>query len=261
MQKIKVIGYHLGERFDLKRLRNSLTFNCVYEDPTELIFEIADSACFQCFDYGSIVFFGVNEVTQTEIINALRNILEIGRSGWNVEHFDVEIREDAPYKTYFDKIVIKETDPDISKILMINVAQSVALDFYIEQSNALVAETAKFCTELEEHGTYSLKGKKLLKYIGRTLNLRNKITSNLYIFDNPQLTWNDEFLNVVNNDLNRELDISLRYKCLQDNLNTVQENLEMFNGLHQHAHSSTLEWIIIILIAVEIVGFVLDKML
>lgn len=259
MKTIHVNGYHLGERFDLKQLKNSLAFTLNYEDPTELIYELAESAYFQCFDYGSIVFFGVKEVTQTDIINSLRTILALENSGWKSEHFKVEISEEAPYKIFFDKIVIKEINPAIAKLLMLNIGQSVALDSYIEQSNALIEETAKFCTELEERGTYSLKGKKLLQYIGRTLNLRNKIASNLYVFDSPQLTWNDEFLNVINLDLNRELDITLRHRCLQDNLDTVKENLEIFNDLHQHSHSSNLEWIIIILIAVEIAGYIIDK--
>ena len=40
----------------------------------------------------------------------------------------------------------------------------------------------------------------------------------------------------------------------------MKENLEMFKDLYQHSHSSTLEWIIIILIAIEIVGFVFEKL-
>lgn len=260
MKTIHVNGFHLGQRFELKQLKNNLAFRLIYEDPTELIYELAESSYFECFDYGSIVFFGINEVSQTEIINAVRTLLSLGQDGWKSEYFKVEISSDTPYRVFFDTIAIKEINLATAKLLMLNIGQSVALDFYIEQSNNLINETARFCSELEEKGTYSLKGRKLLQYIGRTLNLRNKIASNLYIFDSPQLTWNDEFLNSVNLDLNRELDIALRYRCLQDNLDTVKENLEIFNDLHQHAHSANLEWIIIVLIAVEIGGVILEKL-
>ena len=100
-----------------------------------------------------------------------------------------------------------------------------------------------------------------MKYIGRLLNLKNKITQNIYIFDSPNITWNDEYLNVINTDLSRELDITLRHSSLQESLNTVRENLEIFKDINQHSHSSTLEVIVIVLIAIEILNIILSKLL
>jgi uncharacterized Rmd1/YagE family protein len=261
MSTINITGYHLGERFDLKKLKHSLTFNCIYEDPTELIFQIEENVHFQIFDYGSVVFFGINQVMQTDIINLLRGIMLLEPTELMTENYNVEILPDSEYKALFDRIVIKELNLDLIKIIMLNIAQSVALEYYTMQSNALLSETARFSAELEEHGKFTLKGKELLKFIGRTLNLRNKIVNNLYIFDSPKIVWNNEFLNQVDIDLNRELDIGLSYRSLQENLNIVKENLEIFKDLNQHSHSSSLEWIIIILIAVEIINMILEKLL
>ncbi len=93
------------------------------------------------------------------------------------------------------------------------------------------------------------------------LNLKNKIAQNIYIFDSPNLTWNDEYLNVINTDLSRELDIKLRHSSLQESLGTVRENLEILKDINQHSHSSTLELIVIALIAVEIINLIIDKLL
>jgi len=261
MNKTTITGYHLGERLDLKKLKNSLTFNCIYEDPTELIYqpEPDENVYFQIFDYGSVVFFGLAPISQTDIINSIRSILILEPIELMSENYDVEVLPDLPYKTMFYKIVIQELNLDLIKILMLNIAQSAALEYYTMQSNVLLSETGKYSAELEEFGKFTLKGKELLKYIGRTLNLRNKIVNNLYIFDSPKIAWNNEFLNQVDVDLNHELDISLRYRSLQENLDIVQENLEIFKDLHQHSHSATLEWIIIILIAVEIINMIIEK--
>jgi len=261
MNKISIKGYHLGERLDLKKLKNSLTFNSIYEDPTELIYQMEENNYFQIFDYGSIVFFGINQIIQTDIINSIRSILLLEPIEMMIENFDVEILPDSPYIAMFDRIVIKELNLDLIKILMLNIAQAVALEYYTMQSNALLSETGKYSAELEEKGKFTLKGKKLLKYIGRTLNLRNKIVNNLYIFDSPKIVWNNEFLNQVDIDLYRELDIGLRYRSLQENLDIVKENLEIFKDLHQYSHSTALEWVIIILIAVEIFNLIIEKML
>ena len=257
--KKTITGYHLGDRLDLKEIKHNLTFNCIYADPTELMYEIDNHNYIGIFDYGSIVFFGVENATQTNIINAIRNVLKLDSIELKRENFDVEVNPEASYKVIFDRLIIKELSIDIAKIIMLNIAQSVALDYYIEQSNILLAQTYQFSVELEEKGKFSIKGKRLLKYIGRLLNLKNKITQNIYIFDSPNITWNDQYLDVINTDLSRELDIKLRHSSLQDSLNTVRENLEILKDINQHAHSSTLELIVIVLIGIEIVNLIIGK--
>lgn len=259
--KKTITGYHLGDRLDLKELKNNLTYTCIYADPTELMYDAENDSYIGIFDYGSIVFFGVDNSAQTNIINSVRTILNLDKAELKRENFDVEIDPAASYKVIFDRLIIKALTIDIAKIIMLNTAQSVALDYYIEQSNILLSQTFQFSIELEEKGKFSIKGKKLLKYIGRLLNLKNRITQNIYIFDSPNLTWNDEYLNVINNDLSRELDIKLRHSSLQDSLNTVRENLEILKDINQHSHSSTLELIVIVLIAIEILNLIIDKVL
>ena len=259
--KKTITGYHLGDRLDLKELKNNLAYNCIYADPTELMFDAEYGSYIGIFDYGSIVFFGIDNSVQTNIINSVRTILNLDKAELKGENFDVEIDPEASYKVIFDRLIINALTIDIAKIVMLNIAQSVALDYYIEQSNILLTQTFQFSLELEEKGKFSIKGKKLLKYIGRVLNLKNKITQNIYIFDSPNLTWNDEYLNVINNDLSRELDIKLRHSSLQDSLNTVRENLEILKDINQHSHSSMLELIVIVLIAIEILNIIIDKLL
>ncbi len=259
MNKISITAYHLRERLDLKKLKNSLTFNCICEDPTELLYQIEESIYFQIFDYGSVVFFGTNQINQTDILSSVRSILQLDSIELMRENYDVEVLPDSQYKAMFDRIVIKDLNLDLIKILMLNIAQSVALEYYTVQSDLLLSQTVKYSGELEEYGKFSLRGKKLLKFIGRTLNLRNKIVNNLYIFDSHKSTWNNEFLNQVDIDLYRELDIGLRYRSLQENLNIVTENLGIFKDLNQYSQSLKLEWVIITLIAVEIINLLIEK--
>lgn len=258
--KKTVTGYHLGDRLDLKELKYNLTYNCIYADPTELMYDTDDNSYIGIYDYGSIVFFGIDNSEQTNIIKTVRAISSLDSTELKRENFDVEIDPNASYKVIFDRLIIKVISIDIAKIIMLNIAQSVALDYYIEQSNVLLSQTYQFSVELEEKGKFSIKGKKLLKYIGRLLNLKNKITRNIYIFDSPTLTWNDEYLNTMNNDLSRELDIKLRHSSLQDSLSTVRENLEILKDISQHSHSDTMEWIVIILIAFEILQLIVEKL-
>lgn len=260
-QNIQIFGHHLGGRLDLKNIKNSLSFSCTYSDPTETMYELNEFEYFRIFDYGSIVFFNVDHMNQTRIITSIREILDLETWELMTESFDIEVNAEKPYEIVFDRIIIRELNTHIVQILMLNIAQSVALDFYTEQSNTLLDQTNQLSLALEEKGKFSIKGKNLLRYIGRTLNLKSKIAQNLYIFDSPDITWDNQFLNTLNNDLGRELDIKIRHRSLQENLNTVRENLEIFQNISQHYHSSFLEWIVIVLIAVEIANVFIEKVL
>jgi uncharacterized Rmd1/YagE family protein len=121
-------------------------------------------------------------------------------------------------------------------------------------------EETNFHTQyLERKGKLAIPGRNLKKYIGKTLNLKNRITENLYIFDAPPEVWEDESLNRIDIGLKKTFDLQERFRNIQESLGIVKENLELFKDILQYRNSNLLEWIIIILIAVEVLNLFLDK--
>ena len=145
------------------------------------------------------------------------------------------------------------------RLIMLNVSQSVALDYYNDQASILIEETNYYTQVLERKGRIGVGGIKLKKYIGRTLNIKNKISANLYIFDSPEETWENETLNKLDIGLKKTFDLQSRFRTIQDGLAIVKENLELFKDMLQYRNSVALEWIIIILILVEVINLVLEK--
>jgi uncharacterized Rmd1/YagE family protein len=143
---------------------------------------------------------------------------------------------------------------------MLNVSQSVALDYYEEQTNKLLEETNKHTQYLERKGKLGLSGKNLRQYIGRTLLLKNRIAENIYVFDSPPETWENESLNKIDLELKRTFDLQVRVRTIHEGLNIIKDNLELYQGLMQHRNSTMLEWIIIILIMVEVINLLMEKL-
>jgi uncharacterized Rmd1/YagE family protein len=135
----------------------------------------------------------------------------------------------------------------------------VALDYYNQQTNLLLEETNYYTQILGIKGRIGLGGIELKKYIGRTLSLKNRITGNLYIFDSPEETWEDENLNKLDIGLKKTFDLQARFRDIQEGLGIVKENLELFRDLLQNRNSVALEWVIIILILVEVINLVVEK--
>jgi len=144
---------------------------------------------------------------------------------------------------------------------MLNASQSVALDHYNQQTNLLLEETMYHTQILERKGKIDLGGRELKKYIGRTLNLKNKIAGNLYIFDSPEETWENEDLNKLDIGLKKTFDLQSRFRIIQEGLQIVKDNLELFKDLLQYRNSVTLEWVVILLILVEVLNLLVERIL
>jgi len=91
--------------------------------------------------------------------------------------------------------------------------------------------------------------------------LKNRIAENLYIFDSPPETWENEQLDRLHNELKKNFDLQDRFRDVSEGLQIVKDNLELFKDILQYRTSLLLEWIVIILIAVEVINFFLGKLL
>src|SRR5690606_26583096 len=105
---------------------------------------------------------------------------------------------------------------------------------------------------LEREGKLNISGIRLKRFIGKVMNIKNQISENLYIFDEPDSTWENEQLNKLNLELKRTFDLKIRYRNISERIEIIKENLELFKDIWDHRESSKLEWVIIILILVEV---------
>jgi uncharacterized Rmd1/YagE family protein len=164
-------------------------------------------------------------------------------------------------KISHNKVEIRDKSPEVIRMVMLNVSQSVTLDYYSSQTEQLLEETNYHTQLLEKKGKLVISGKNLKKFIGKTLMLKNRIAENLYIFDSPPETWENEELDKLHNDLKKSFDLQDRFRDVSEGLSIVKDNLELFKDILHDRNSVLLEWIVIILIGIEILNFFLEKLL
>jgi len=161
----------------------------------------------------------------------------------------------------FDKVVLQNFEPEAIRLIMLNTSQSVALDRYLDITDQLLEETNGYTKTLELKGKLNISGVKLKKFIGKVLNIKNQISENLYIFDSPDITWENESLNKLNIALKQTFDIKDRYRYINERTAIIKEDLELFKDIMEHRESSRLEWIIILLILVEVLDLFVIRIL
>ena len=256
---VKVISFQVADTIDIKLFKSSYSATLHYSDTDELFYLIDKEKYLYVFKYGIVCFLGYTEIEMAAFFQTItpfcRNFFDQRMS----DEFDIET--DAPSVNYgYNKIEIPSHDIEELRLIMLNVSQSVALDYYNQQTNLLLEETNFYTQQLEKRGRIDLGGIKLKKYIGRTLNLKNRISVNLYIFDSPDETWEDENLNKLDIGLKKTFDLQARFRTIQEGLGIVKENMELFKDLLQNRNSLTLEWVVIILIFFEVLNILIDRL-
>jgi uncharacterized Rmd1/YagE family protein len=253
--ELEIQAYYFGLKIQIQQVEQVFNENPEKSDSTYLLYQIGKDEFVYFKDFGCAVFVNVPKDKQLMLINKLNKT--IGK-GIHHETYKLCIIPEEDISVGFDHIVIPEMDIELIHIIVLNLAQSSILEHYQSITDDLLEETRGLSSHLELTGQVKLTRKRLAKFIGRTMSLRNKIADNLYIFESPPLAWTDIRLSRLDGLLSEELDFKNRYQGIQSSLSVIRENHEFYKDMLQHKHSSMLEWIIIILILFEIVQIFID---
>jgi required for meiotic nuclear division protein 1 len=254
----QVVSYQIADSIDVRAFRTAFKEGIYHYDADELFYKMGEESFVYVFRYGVVCFLGYTEAEAQAFLERIapycKNVFELKLS----EEFEVETNA-RENKFGYNKIEIMKPEIEILRLIMLNVSQSVALDYYSQQTDLLMEETNSHTLSLERRGRLDISGRSLKMYIGKTLNLKNRIAENLYIFDSPPETWEDENLNRMDQGLKRTFDLQERHRDIREGLEIIRENLELFKDLLQYRNSTFLEWIIIILVFLEVLNLLIDK--
>lgn len=252
--EIKIEAIQIAESFNIKKFRAAFQNEVHSGSTTEVFYTFSEQNRFlYVFDYGVVVFGNYDEKDKTELIAFIHPFAT------KLVHLDLSEEYRIIIDSDIDRAIVKndwvtvpQLDASVLHIVMLNIGQSVALEYYETLTNELITSSRQYIVELETKGKLSISKTNLLKYIGKVLNVKNSIIDNLYILDDPNLVWDNEDLNLLNRRLKLNFDINPRFKDLDYRLEIVEDNLTLFTEVLNVRESNRLEWIIIILIVIEI---------
>lgn len=159
-----------------------------------------------------------------------------------------------------DHIEIQSDDPMLLLSISHAMAQSIKLSDFEAYAIQTIENTKYLPQSLAREGKIKLGRREMAKIRGQLFLTKNDIILNYDLLDTPEFFWEhpeyEPFYTIAAN----YLEIRQRTAVLSKKLETIHELLEMLADEQKHQHSSTLEWIIIWLIAVEICISIIDKL-
>ena len=257
---VKLHAFLVANQIDLKGIKSSFNRKPLADSSSELFYGRGEK--FEYFsNYGVVVFSGLDEAEMKDVIAAVHVHLKDPEIAWLRDEF--QIRVDPGRETFFEfaEAVVGRIDDRVIRVAMLNLAQSVALDHYHSVSEELLTQVKGFAHQLERTGKLKISRNNMHRFLGKALNTQNEIAENIYIFDAPDLTWEDESLDKLHRGLIKHFDLKVRFSEIEYTLRIIDNNLTVFREIIHQRESNLLEFIIILLIIVEVFDLFITKFL
>ncbi|QDZ24520.1 DUF155 domain-containing protein [Chloropicon primus] len=224
-----------------------------------------ESSFVVAFRYGGVVFFNVEDAD-----SRARYLEEIARYASNgTAAYGGGIEKPAARSEDFSVIVdarqrewsqlmndnLRLRCLDMNNIIVISrvLGQSVALDHYHAKVDSMLKEFSKINIEMELTGNFKIPKKTLFQIVGQNNMTYSDSITKIKLLEKPSdVAWKYAHYGAIWEQMRGEFELEERFQRLSLKLELMQQNVKYFLEILQNRKSDTLEWIIIVLIATEI---------
>jgi uncharacterized Rmd1/YagE family protein len=159
-----------------------------------------------------------------------------------------------------DEILLQNKSSHTKLAISYGLAQSVKLTIFEEAIHKTIAYSQQIPTGLAKHGKISLSRKEISKKMGEIFLERSFVNLHTEILDTPEFFWEHPELEPFYKRTIHYLDVSKRVELLNRRLGVVHDLFEILSNELNHQHSARLEWVIIILIVIEVILILLKDL-
>ena len=256
---LKLSAIAIANQLDIRGIKSFFKLKPLVYSSTELLHGFENDKYQYYFSYGVVVFASYSEEEIRQAVEAIRPYQKSPIPNWAREDHEIRIIPGREMEFEINQLIVDHLDAGVVGIAMFNLAQSLALEKYHETTENLLTEVKNFSIDLEDSGRIKISRKNMLRFIGKSLNTQNEIADNIYIFDSPELVWDDEYLDSLHRGFMKHFDLRVRLREIQYTIRIIEDNLAVFLEISNQRQSSTLEWIIIIMILVELINMFYSK--
>ncbi len=211
------------------------------------------------YDFGALVFVNVPAATREEILAAVFKLLPREPHPPLHEDFLVEVRPGSAIEIAlsFDRVVVPELGQNTLEVIAMVLAQSVTIDYYDEDAQAILDRIAVMSAEVARKGRPFGRQRDLVRFTGSAMAFQAEIIGAILLLDKPDLTWEDEYADRLHDKLRYHFEIGERYKALETKLVTIRDTLQALLAMGSERRMFFVEVAVLVLIVIEVVaGFI-----
>ncbi|KAJ3334100.1 hypothetical protein HDU76_010222 [Blyttiomyces sp. JEL0837] len=208
------------------------------------------------FDYGVVVMWGLTEEEEAAILKEIQVFQEdtIDSSELEPEQFRYLYSKQQKPRIYNDIITL--VSPKASVMIKLSISHACAQSAKLTLFEGLVEETIEHHRHiprvLAETGKIHLSRFAVNQTIGKLFLMRTNVNLVSNVLDTPDIFWSQPALEPLYRAIRGYLEISQRVDLINQRVNVISEMMTMLQNNVNLTHGEVLEWIVIILIALEL---------
>ena len=220
------------------------------------------------FSYGCVVTWGLSEAQEREMLSLLttagcaQEVLDENEvDDFGYTHMDPSLSGGKPGIAK-DVVYLSTLDTREKLAVSFALAQSVKLGVFERTVEQTIQETRSIPERMAIDGKIRKMGRtSITKRIGQLFVDRASINLHSDILDHPEFFWEDDEWLPLYLRAAKYLEIDRRAEVLNKRLDIIKELFDMLANELNVSHSNKLEWIIIVLIVLEVLFQVLALVL
>jgi uncharacterized Rmd1/YagE family protein len=217
-----------------------------------LILELGKESYVYLSRFGGVVFWNGSIGLIHQIHDELRRLPGLGRLEEQARDTLLVRVGSAEDAVGFSEVNLRGLTLEKLSIVSLALAQSVALDHFEAAVSQAMARFQPVVQALGREGKLMVPHRELLRIVGFAMEVRAVVLDNLTLFDDPPETWESEALAHLDGALFDQFDLEERLGAIREKLAYLQDTGATFLGLLDTRKNHRLEWVIILLILVEI---------
>jgi len=243
---LKTRAICLAERIDLRALE---TGRRMAVGP--LMVAVGDHGCAALFRYGAVVLFGLDPLEEATFTGQIKPFIDEPYLLPQTE--DLEVKLDPEKDGVFENGVLCLRKFTVERFQAVAdvLAKSVVLAHY----EAGVASAFDYIEPLAadlNKGYGPQQSKDLMRYIGNTLLIQQRMVGRVEVAEKPDLLWDQPDLERMYIRLQNEYELKERHLALERKLSLIAQTAETLLDIIRNKRSLRVEWYIVILIVLEI---------
>lgn len=207
------------------------------------------------FEYGIIVMWGYTIKEETTFLEELAKFEneKLSAEDVQIEEFNYYITQSYQPRIYNDFITLRDDSNYMLKLSISHaLSQSVKISLFEELVDNTIEDTQDIPQQIAQTGKVQMSRGEIMKSIGELFILRININLHGSLLDSPELMWAEPRLEPIYQAARGYLEINQRVELLNQRLQVISDLLQMLKDQLGHSHEENLEFVVIVLIAGEI---------
>lgn len=259
---MECLSYCIANSIDLTRLDNHYKSTLVDYSSVKLrdflkLSHVHNKHMMFIFKNGTVVSWGIKRHQIRSYLETIKTFAYKPIAFRVHDEFSYQFDEKTSIEPhdYFDVDCIRmDTDNDELKLsLSYGFSQSVKLQYFETILEALIEKYTPLIHSLSSQGAISVTRNQIRQIIGEIIGAKSEMNLISNFLYHPKYFWQHPTLEEHYTMLERYLHIQRRVNAINHRLDTLSEIFDMFNGYLENRHTHSLEVIVIVLIAIEVI--------